>query len=478
MQAASIIPLDVWLSACFGFVSVKDRWRHLALVSRAWRAAALASVKAQTHLDWVICKIRGAAANTSSSTRCVCVCAVHLLLRPIDADSATLVSAHMHVLQTTTIKLYGPRVTPSLLSTLLWGVSPTQLRGIAIESKQLDTDGLTLLALCTNLTSLSLNCIKLTDAVMVHIAKSCVALASVDVRGCSRLGDDTLVALSLHCPRLHTIDISMCIRVTDVGIHALALHPPTLVAITANKCLKVSDASLTHLLHAQPQLTHLSVANCPKLHDAFLLFGGSSRLQQVNLMGCASIHDSPAPPHVPLGGLSHFLCHHSASLTRLDLTGLVHLESHSFRHVAVCKHLVSLNLAMCRSLADDDVAAVAAGCPRLVDLSLQGCVHIGDPSLRALAAHCARLTTLSLVFCYNITDAGFCALVAGCLGLTHVNVKACNLLSQAAFVTLATRPSDVPLVKLVIGACADLTTTAMYASIVKRAFPACVVMWT
>ncbi|RHY35438.1 hypothetical protein DYB32_000077 [Aphanomyces invadans] len=179
-----------------------------------------------------------------------------------------------------------------------------------------------------------------------------------------------------------------------------------------------------------------------------------------------------------MGSFSRFLHQHSKTLTHLDLTGLIHLPSTSLQRLAMCDQLVSLNLSMCRTVSDADVAVLAAGCPRLEDLSVQGCVHLTDAALVALASHCHDLQRLSLVFCYNITDHGFCALVKRCLKLTHLNVKACNSLHEVSFAALAGRPSPVALANLVIGACANLATTAKYASMIKQAYPRCIVMWT
>ncbi|RQM10319.1 hypothetical protein B5M09_000112 [Aphanomyces astaci] len=366
---AAVVPLDVWYSACFGFVDVKDRWQHLALVSRAWRVAALASVKAHSHLDLI-----------------------RMLLLPLKGDDHSLLVAASTRVQVSSIRLYGPRVIKPTLARLLCGVGPLQFRRIDIESKQADVPELQLVTLCRHLHTLHLNCIKLTDDVLVQIAVACTELVELDVAGCSRIGDDGLVAIAMSCPKLQVLDASMCIRMTDHGLHAMALHAPTL-----NKTLRY-----------------------------------------------------------------------------LDLTGLIHLLPTSLHRVAVCDGLVSLNLSMCRTVTDTEVAIIAAGCPRLESVSLQGCVHVTDVALTALASHCRDLKSLSLEFCYNISDRGFCTLVQNCLRLTHINVKACNLLHETSFTTLASRQSEVALERLVIGACADLATTAMYASIIKQSFPHCV----
>ncbi|KAH9106835.1 hypothetical protein LEN26_014446 [Aphanomyces euteiches] len=465
-STASSVPLDVWLTACFPFVSIRCRWQHLALVSRAWRVAALASVKAQTHLDWTWCRGPEELKN-----------AVDMLLEPIEHCDQVMKSNQLNQIHLTSIELYGPCVNSDLLSTLLDGVGAGKFRRISIESKQLDPSGLALLSQATRLVGLRLDCIKLTDIELRQIAKACPDLQDLSISGCSRVGDDGITAIAQNCRQLQRLDISMCIRVTDRGLHAIALHPPTLTSLTTNKCLKITDFGLAHILQTQRNLVHLSIANCPKPHDAFFRSISSLALHRVSFLGCVAIDDVSPAPHIP-GGFTQFLNKHTLTLESIDLTGLLNLKSQSFQRLAICTHLTALNLSLCRGLTDDDMNVIAAGCCVLQTLSLQGCVRIGDSTLRALATHCTALRDLSLVFCFNITDTGFCAIANQCLRLARINVKACNLLTIRSFETLAARPGNEPLIKAVVGACADLATTATYANVLRRAFPECFVMWT
>ncbi|OQR99680.1 hypothetical protein ACHHYP_05081 [Achlya hypogyna] len=463
------MPLAVLYSYCMDFLTVKERWQHVALVSRAWRVAALASVRARRHLDLTWCQGENQLKH-----------AVEALLEDVPANeyAKELSSEHFNQIQLKSLVLYGPRVTPQLLSRLLSGITPNQLERLRLESKWLDADGFAAVAQCRQLRQLQLNCIKLTDTELVNLARVCDQLESVDLAGCSRIGDIGISALARHCPRLRAIDLTMCIRVTDAGILALAHRAPTLRRFAANKCLKITETSLAHLVHMQPNLTRVSVGNCPKVRDVFLAaLHPETPLTSLVLSGCASVADTPLPPTAPGGCLSAFFKTHGAHLVEVDLTGLVQLTSATFQRLALCPALTHLSLAMCRHVTDADVHCIAVGCPALQMLSLQGCVLVSDAALQSLAIHAPALRDLTLIFCYNVTDVGFCALVSGCTALTHLNVKACNLLTIVAFETLAQRVG-APFRKLVIGACAGLATTASYAATVKAAHPTCVVMWT
>lgn len=231
--------------------------------------------------------------------------------------------------------------------------------------------------------------------------------------------------------------------------------------------------ALRLLLKLQPNLRSLSFANCPKVHGADFspLDIKRSRptcyLSQIDMQGCAALHD---------GSIVALLSCSRTTLETLGLGALQHITSSTFQAIAQCSNLRVLDLSMCRSLTNGDLAALSIGCQELRSLQLQGCVNIGDAGLAALAQHSAKLERLSLEFCFNVTDAGFSAVVSHCQELKYLNVKACNQLTVVAFQNLVRyKKLTHPLKTLELGACAGQLTTTAYATIVKQKFPRCVV---
>jgi hypothetical protein len=226
----------------------------------------------------------------------------------------------------------------------------------------------------------------------------------------------------------------------------------------------------------QRNLQSLSFARCPKIQggDFYNLAQMAQAksavpicgLATLDLSGCAGLDDR---------GVAALVTVNRFALRSLILGALQTLGNATFAALARCPELESLNLSLCRTLQNDDLAAIASGCTRLSTLLLQGCVALNDTGLQAMASRAMRLQRLSLEFCYNTTDVGFAAVVSRCPNLLHLNVKACNQLTAAAFRALARR--KVPLETLYIGACADMETTAVYFSIVKHAFPRCRIHW-
>ncbi|OQR89333.1 sporangia induced hypothetical protein, partial [Thraustotheca clavata] len=457
--SAWLVPTHVVYQHVMVYLSVRERWENVALVCRAWRLLALASVKVKQHLDLSWCR---------GNHELQLAITTLLTMIPNNALATAILPKNFNHVQLQSISLYGPRVTPAVLLQLVSGISPMQLKRIDLESKWLEADGFAAIAKCQGLEFLCLNCIKLTDNDLIGIAMACTNLKSLNIAGCSRVGDDGILGLARYCLQLEELDISMCIRVTDASLIVLAHSISNLVRLSVEKCLKITEASLSHVASQQQQLKELSVANCPKVRDIFLAaFRMDSQLKTLVLNGCASVTDMQLGMS-SLGCLSAYFKFHGQNLLDLDLTGLTNLTSDTFKMISLCLNLQSLNLSMCRNLNNEDIATITTGCTALQKVSFQGCVLLNDAALHSLAGSCNNLRDVSLVFCYNITDVGFCALIHGCPKLTHLNVKACNLLTELSFVALAQR-KGVNFIKLVIGACARLIETASYAHIIKQA---------
>ena len=352
---------------------------------------------------------------------------------------------------------------------------------------------------CAALRKLTLNCIKLTDAAIIAISRTCRALESIDFAGCSRLGDESIVALAVNATNLRSLNISMCHRVTDRSILALADRPnQSLERVAVDKCMKVSGSSANQggvrlcpmsvsmrqvtgvsiclLIYRQSSMRSLSFAHCPKAADAdFALLRrvpprGAARLEELTVRGCALLGDQ---------GVEALLLPHVTSLVALHAGSLLNASSLAFGAMAKCKRLRRLNLSLCRQVSNADVVAIAAHCAQLETLVLQACVNIDDSALVGIATHARHLVALSIDFCYNATDRGVLAVVKCCKTLEDLNVRACNQLTRATFDGLvALKTPAHPLRRLQIGACANHETTVKYVRIIQERFPRCWIRWT
>ncbi|KAH7461970.1 EIN3-binding F-box protein 2 [Phytophthora ramorum] len=460
------LPDHLLLAHVCRFVHLQDRWHGLARVSKRWRRLTLASVHREQHVDLTWC---------TGEHELEAAAAVLLDRQPQRSKSGRNLSVEASQLQS--VALYGPRVTSPLLSHLVKGLGCEQLRHVDVESKQISDAALKQLCRCVGLQTLALHCIKLTDESLVAISRSCRQLTKVDLSGCSRVRDDGIVAIAANCPKLQKINLTMCRRISDRSVVALAQHSSaTLEEVVLDRCLKVSGPALRFLMRMQRNLRSFSFARCPKVQgvDFYNLEQiaqakatmPTCKLAALDLSGCAGLDDR---------GVAALITINRYTLRSLNLGALQTLGSAAFAAIARCSELQSLNLSLCRTLQNDNLAAITAGCTQLSTLLLQGCVALDDGGLKAMAPRATNLQRLSLEFCYNITDEGLAAVVSRCQQLLHLNIKACNQLTIAAFQTLVRRKALLE--TLNIGACADMETTAAYFSIVKHKFPRCRIHW-
>nr|XP_057931054.1 F-box and leucine-rich protein 22 [Doryrhamphus excisus] len=76
------------------------------------------------------------------------------------------------------------------------------------------------------------------------------------------------------------------------------------------------------------------------------------------------------------------------------------------RVCSMCPNLLSLKLAGCGHITDQDVISLLQSCRKLRHLQLENCVRITDGILDGVVAHGASLEEVSVDFCRNITPEG------------------------------------------------------------------------
>ncbi|TMW55765.1 hypothetical protein Poli38472_010647 [Pythium oligandrum] len=455
----ALLPDGLCLLTLCPLLTLSERLYALARVSQRWRRLALASLHQETTADLTWC-----------TGEYELEYAVHQLTGAynLTLDAPSKLQA---------VRLYGPRVSSSVLTILLEGKGAPPLQSIELESKQIDDDALCELRRCTRLTQLSLHCVKFTDKALISIAHACPQLQSVDLSGCSRIYDDGVISLARHCPRLKDLNLFMCHRITDRSMVALGVRSAkTIERIVVDRCLKISGLALRFLMKMQPSLCQLSCANCPKVLDSdFLALErqlpcSAAMMTQLDVSGCASLGDL---------GVSALVTRNSSTLRTLHTRGLWALSSVAYTAISLCAALQTLNLSMCRTLSNVDLEHIVQHCVKLKTLMLQGCVNIDDGGCESIARYSKQLKRLSLEFCYNITDEGVTSVVLGCPRLVDLNLKALNQLTTDTFANLIEHKSnEYPLQRINIGACADFETTVRYAAIIKRRFPRARVEWT
>ncbi|XP_071380881.1 protein AMN1 homolog [Centroberyx affinis] len=159
---------------------------------------------------------------------------------------------------------------------------------------------------------------------------------------CCQVSDVALQQIC--CPHLKTIILAGCRRITSEGVIALASSCPSLKVVDLKDCEGVTDEAVRALAHTCRGLEVLSLQGCSTIGDAALL----ALAENCRLL--------------------HALCLSGTQVTDVGLIGLV---------TGPCSNnLNELQVARCRNLTDESVAAVFTNCPKLRTFVINDCPHI------------------------------------------------------------------------------------------------------
>ncbi len=305
---------------------------------------------------------------------------------------------------------------------------PFRLTGIVLTSnKQLSPAALAVFADCTNLTHLGLSDSKLTDAGLVHFARSKgITSLNVSLTAVSAAGLEVFKDLT---------------TLTEVHLHSVLITNATIAQLAASKGLlslhlnntPITDAGLAHLKQCK-SLTYLNLkgtkvtrggvadfqqavpkckvewdeaANAPKLDadrkaaEWLWSIGGGVFVNEKQL-------EEKDALKVPLDEFR---------LTGVNLWANKGVTTAGLAHLKGCENLESLNLSV--TDVTDVGLAHFQGCKNLNDLNLNG-TRIGDAGLAHFKG-CKNLTYLTLSGT-KVTDTGL-AHFKDCKKLTHLNIR-------------------------------------------------------
>ncbi|PNW75825.1 hypothetical protein CHLRE_12g559050v5 [Chlamydomonas reinhardtii] len=214
-------------------------------------------------------------------------------------------------------------------------------------------------------------------------------------------------------PRLQRLELGFCGR--GFGDDAAALVAAgggsggaleELEALTLDGAYRLSDAGLIQLLSATPALRRLSVAQGSRFTSALLdkLPALVPQLTHLNLADCRGLGAEAL----------------AAALPRLQ-------------------QLRSVRLDLIPEVDDAVLVALATRLPHLAELSLRCCQAVSDAGLRALAASARgpHLELLRIDECGGrVTDAGLAALASQCRALKVFSARRCAKLGDEALAEL------------------------------------------
>jgi len=196
-------------------------------------------------------------------------------------------------------------------------------------------------------------------------------------------------------------------------------------------CKYLTNSSLDALYKedALPALRELDLSYSTVGQSAIKgLLSWCTNLTNVNLNGCANLHDliwSVSNDLLSIGGTSSTLLpmedridifsYPGRLLETLNCVGCPNIKKVVIPRSAQCFHLSKLNLHLSANLKEVDIS-----CPKLNSLNLSHCI-----TLEILKLHCPKLAVLILMDCGMITEEAVKIAIANCISLETLNLQHC-----------------------------------------------------
>jgi hypothetical protein len=140
------------------------------------------------------------------------------------------------------------------------------------------------------------------------------------------------------------------------------------------------------------------------------------------------------------------------NLRKLSLTSNVEISTSDWSELLKLKQLISLDIARCYQIRDEQFNLILKACPRIADLSIADChqltnkaffliahilpqlvilnasrCHISDGLLQEIAVHCTHLRRLVIERCPEISERGIFQLVQQAPALHELDIKHCPI---------------------------------------------------
>ncbi|KAJ4461449.1 putative leucine Rich Repeat family protein [Paratrimastix pyriformis] len=291
---------------------------------------------------------------------------------------------------------------------------------------------------------------RLGDSQLLALLKRTPTIRSIRLSGCQLLSDASISAMATACPYLEQIILNRCLQFTTASLDALS-QLPYLEVLSLGSCSQLADGDLAAALRegSFPALKTMILASTkagPATAQALLrqwALGTRPCLLLLDLSSCAGMtgtrlllrpegERSSAPPSIDSAL-------HPLEI-RLSCTGVRAGALADLALSPAIGHLRHLVLALCPSVDDEALAALARGF-RLATLDLSHCTTIGDRGLRDLSGPGSTLAStlieLNLASCPNLTEAGVAALCVGCPGLEALSLASNSGIGDAVLAAVA-----------------------------------------
>ncbi|KAF5739047.1 putative F-box/LRR-repeat protein [Tripterygium wilfordii] len=302
----------------------------------------------------------------------------------------------------------------------------------------------TVLRLCPNLSSLSLNRVTVpcADSLFEDSFAFAKNLRELDLSH-SSANDKLLCGLAKAYLPLKKLSFSCCRNISCAGTSFVLYNYRFLAYLDLEGVRFLSDEILLGLSMFLQNLTFINLNFCSKLTNlAFFTITRSCPLLSDIRMERTSLGTQDLPMDFAVNN----------KVKSLSLSANPNLGDECLKKIAfTCPNLQVLDVSRCPRITDEGISEILSSCCEIRHLEINHCIGIGnfiidcqlpclevlraqgpvinDGVLALLAERSPGLLHLDLESCVNVTTTGIKKIVANCIKLREINLKWCNNVS-------------------------------------------------
>lgn len=324
---------------------------------------------------------------------------------------------------------------------------------------------------CGRLQVLNLNlCRAVSDECVGALARCCKHLELLHVAQCTSLSDGGLYDFAMNCnPKpFKSLDLSYCRNVGDDAIEVLAKKCVHITWLNLKGLSRVTDHAAKAVTHNLWHLEHLDIEELFLVTDDIFFFDHENdgrkaadaamltSITELNASECTLLSDRC------LGGIStrcsKLRSFHAAGLGSLTPDGFHDFVEEPLAKQPRGEHVRVLNLSFVGSIDDRALEVICGSCPELETLNLAGCVLVTDAGVTVLSSTCGHIKSLGVSFVKRVSDAALCTM-ADYLWLEDLDLSGCSNVTDDGIEVLCLEFAG--LAKLDLSGCTKLSDAAM-----------------
>ncbi|KAL7754176.1 hypothetical protein RI367_000157 [Sorochytrium milnesiophthora] len=313
------------------------------------------------------------------------------------------------------------------------------------------------------------NCVALTDVAMIHLITTVSeTLRTLDLTNCRHIRDVTVRTVARLCIQLDELILRGCGKIGDAAIRDVSIAlGHQLQKLDISGCMRINDPGLDFLAKYTGDYTqkgfHVSPPGSPPRSRSSSPTPGSPSQGGAQLSGLPVLPTTSPRHDNKSGGKLTVLC--LPGIRRQSRGGLTRfLQEMAMVHPGLRELEFSIPPPPSTS-----TKSMFSGGPmlfpylsQLTSLTIRDCEYLDDANLLPISQHCKGLERLVLFNAFHMTDKSFVPILQECGQLQHLTVRGARALGDGSVGHLITAPCARKLRRLDLTDCYELTDETLF----------------